>query len=69
MGSGSFAQERYRVVHYANDNNASPMTRIYPQRETTGDKQRWWKVEFEDSTFKWYKVLANERTVVEGAGP
>lgn len=66
---GNFERERYRVVHHANGAYASPIKRILPQRELTGDKRRWWKVEFEDLTFKWYRVLADVRTVVEGVGP
>jgi len=68
MPGESVQIERERVIHHVLKSEPTlTIEELHPVREVTGLKQRWWRVTFSDSSFKWYKV--EERAVTVGVGP
>lgn len=76
---GSVPLERMRVLQFVKANVDKRMVRLLPKRDIDSSNpaikvadarhhQRWWRVDFNDGSHRWYTVEMN-KVVISGTGP
>lgn len=57
---GNLVAERARVVRHVKVNESGRMTSLFPQRQEVNERgvnpTRWWRVDFQGGSVKWFVV-------------